>query len=142
MDPSPTQRWSCPQCGREFGRIGQGHFCAPAMTVDQYYAARPAYERAVFEAVREHLESLGPFHVEPVGVGILVKRGRTIIELRPKQRWVSVSFVLNRRVDHPRITRTSRGSGSWCYHAVRAHSADDIDDQVRQWLTESYFGPP
>ncbi len=130
--------WACEVCGREFGKR-QAHVCIPALSVDTYFAARPPGEREIFEAVREHLESLGPVIVEPVGVGILFKGRRTFVELRPKTKWVDLSFGLERRAEHPRITRTTRTQTGRTYHGVRIRSVEDIDDQVRQWLTESYF---
>ena len=131
--------WTCGACGRSFGRKGQGHECAPAMTFDEYFATEPPWEREVFEAVRDHLEALGPVHIEPVSVGILFKKARTFVELRPMARWESVSFLLPRRLRHDRITRTIPMPHGGCYHAIRATRAADIDDQVREWLTESYL---
>ena len=133
MDP-----WACPACGREFARA-RSHVCAPALSVDQYFAARPPEERDIYEAVRNHLESLGPVIVEPVNVGIFFKGRRNFVELRPMAKWVHLSFGLNRRVEHPRITRTSRGANGRAYHGVRIVTAADIDEQVLAWLTQSYF---
>lgn len=129
--------WSCPACGREFGQR-QSHFCAPALPVDAYFSGRPAVEREIFEAVREHLESLGPVIVEPVGVGILFKGKRTFVELRPMAKWVALSIGLNRCAEHPRITRTTKTGTPRTYHGVRIAGPADIDDTVRGWLTESY----
>ena len=129
--------WTCEACGREFG-TRQSHVCAPALSVDTYFAGRPPVEREIFEAVRDHLESLGPVIVEPVGVGILFKRRRTFVELRPKTRWVDLSIGLNYRREHPRITRTVKMSSGRAYHGIRITSPTDIDDTVREWLTESY----
>lgn len=129
--------WTCPACGREFGKK-QSHVCAPALPVDAYFAAHPPVEREIFEAVRQHLESLGPVIVEPVNVGILFKCRRTFVELRPKQRWVDLSIGLNRRIEHPRITRTVRTATGRTYHGIRIMSPSDIDAEVRGWLTESY----
>jgi transposase-like protein len=42
--PNPTP-WTCPACDRHFGRRNQSHTCAPAMSVDAYFAARPAAHR-------------------------------------------------------------------------------------------------
>lgn len=130
--------WTCEACGREFGKR-QSHVCAPALSVDAYFAGRPPVEREIFEVVREHLESLGPVIVEPVGVGILFKVRRTFVELRPRTKWVALGFGLNRRVEHPRITRTTRTNTSRTYHGVNIRSPEDIDDQVLAWLTESYL---
>lgn len=130
--------WACPACGREFGKR-QAHYCAPAMTPDDFFQGRPAAEREIFEAVRQHLESLGPVIVEPVGVGILFKGVRTFVELRPRARWWDLSFGLNRRVHHPRISRTVKTKTARTYHGTRLTSAADVDDTVREWLTESYL---
>jgi hypothetical protein len=130
--------WTCEACGREFGKR-QSHVCAPALSVDAYFAARPPVERAIFERVREHLTSLGPVIVEPVGVGILFKGRRTFVELRPKTKWVDLSFGLDRRIEHERVTRTTRTNTSRTYHGVRLRGPEDVDDLICGWLTESYF---
>src|SRR5438105_9317653 len=103
--------WTCPRCQRQFGRRNQSHECAPAMSLDDYFSTGPERERPIFDAVMEHLDTVGPVHVEPVSVGIFIKRSRTFAELRPKQRWMALSFVLSRTVDHPKIARRMSGSG-------------------------------
>jgi hypothetical protein len=133
--------WLCPECGRQFGRRNQSHECAPAMTLEEYFSTGPDRERPIFEAVMHHLDTVGPVHVEPVSVGIFLKRTRTFAELRPMQRWVALSFVLSRAVDHPRIARKLKGStaGSRTYHVVNVREPAEVDDEVCGWLTESYL---
>jgi hypothetical protein len=130
--------WVCPDCGRQFGRQKQSHDCAPAMTLEEYFSTGPERERPIYEAVKAHLDTLGPVHVEPVSVGIFIKRGRRFVDLRPKQKWVALSFVLPRTVDHPKIARRIV-SGNRTYHVVNARGPEDVDDQVCAWLTESYL---
>ena len=130
--------WSYPACGREFARQ-RSHVCAPALSVDEYFALRPPEERSIYEAVRGHIEALGPVIVEPVNVGIFFKGKRNFVEIRPKTRWVDVTFGLNRVFDHPRFSRTMRSKTARTYYAVRVTSAADIDDELKAWLTESYF---
>lgn len=131
--------WICPNCDRQFGRFQQSHVCVPGMSLDEYYADQPPFHREVAEAVIEHLRSEGDIHVEPVSVGVLIKHGRTIVELRPMKQWLALSFVLPYRVKHPRITRTMKMSGAGgsdaASHVVRVYAVDDIDDQVREWLS-------
>jgi hypothetical protein len=131
-------RWVCPECKREFGRPKQSHECAPAMTVEEYFSTGPPHERPVFEAVLAYVESLGPIHVEPVSVGIFLKSSRSFIELRPKTKWVALSFPLPHPIDHPRIARRMKGSGSTTYFVVNLRTPDDLDDTVKDWLAESY----
>lgn len=111
------------------------------MSEADYFANRPPQEREIYRAVRDHLESLGPVIVEFVDVGIFFKARRNVVELRPKTRWINVGFGLRRPLAHPRITRTTRDQRTGqAWYGVRATSAADIDDQLRDWITESYFG--
>jgi hypothetical protein len=112
------------------------------MTLDEYFSTGPARERPIFEAVLEHLESLGPVLVEPVSVGILLKRRYTFAELRPMVRWVALSFGLSRPLDHPRIARRMKVSDRRTYFVVNLRDPADVDDQVREWLTEAYLDSP
>jgi hypothetical protein len=111
------------------------------MSLDEYLATGPEFEPPIVRAVLDHVESLGPVHVEPVSVGILLKRSFTFAELRPMVRWEALWFAVARRIDSDRITRRL-GSGSKTFHWVRLRSADDVDDDVRAWLTEAYLDAP
>jgi Domain of unknown function (DUF5655) len=109
------------------------------MDLAEYFATGPAHERPVFDAVMTHLRTLGPVHVEPVSVGIFLKRSRPFAELRPMQRWVSLSFALDHELHHPKIVRRMKGSARRTHHVVRLHGPADVDGDVRAWLTESYL---
>ena len=130
--------WTCPDCGRTFQRNRQSHECAPALSLNQYFATGPEWERPIFEAVRAHLESLGPMLIEPVSVGIFIKSNGTLVQLRPKTKWVAMSFPLSHRLTHARITRKPIVSGRKIYHFVNLTSDADVDDELRGWLTESF----
>jgi hypothetical protein len=112
------------------------------MTLDEYFSTGPERERPIFEAVMAHLETLGPVHVEPVSVGIFLKRSHGFAELRPMVRWVALSFRLPHRVDSPKIARRVAMSGDRRWYVVNLRSADDVDDDVRGWLTEAYLDSP
>jgi hypothetical protein len=134
--------WTCPSCERQFGRRNQSHECAPALTVEEYFATGPSFERPIFEVVREHLESLGPVVVEPVQVGVFFKRSRMFAELRPRTRWVVLSFIMPGVVPSDRITRRLPVSANRTYHQMKLREPSDVDDEVRSWLTEAYLSSP
>lgn len=129
--------WICPKCDRSFGRRGQGHECAPAMTLDEYFSTGPDHERPIFDAVMAALDGIGPVHVEPVSVGIFLKHGRSFAQLRPRDKWVNLSFGLARTVREPRI-QTRRAYGNRTHHVVRLFGPDDVDDEIRGWLAEAH----
>jgi hypothetical protein len=109
------------------------------MTLEEYFATGPPFERPVFETVLAHLETLGPVHVEPVSVGIFIKAGGSFVELRPMTRWVALSFPLDRVIDHPRIARKPYVTPTRVFHFVNLRGPEDVDDVVKDWLTEAYL---
>ena len=113
------------------------------MSLEEYFSTGPAHERPVFEAVMAHLSTVGPVHVEPVSVGIFLKQAQTFAQLRPRDRWVALSFSLPREVTHERITRQVVPYAGRYHHVANLHSAADLDDRLRGWLSEAYrLAPP
>jgi hypothetical protein len=112
------------------------------MAIEDYFATGPAHERPVFDAVMSHLGAVGPVHVEPVSVGIFLKRSQTFAQLRPMQRWVALSFSLPRPVRHPTIVRRVVRYGSRYHHVANLAGPEDLDEDLRGWLTEAYLDSP
>jgi hypothetical protein len=112
------------------------------MTLEAYFSTGPAHERPVFDEVMRHLDTVGPVHVEPVSVGIFLKRARTFAELRPMQHWVALSFSLTRRVQHARIVRKPIEYRGRYFLVANVRGADDLDDDLRGWLTQAYLDSP
>jgi Domain of unknown function (DUF5655) len=133
--------WTCPACDRRFARVGQGHECRPVVALADWYAARPDWVRAVCEPVLAHLDDLGDdLFVDPAEVGLIVKRPSSFVELRPRTKWVDLLVKLYRRVEDHRVARTMTGQRSaWTVHVVRLREPADVDEQVQDWLTESYL---
>ncbi len=134
--------WTCPNCQRSFGRRNQSHECLPGMSVDDYFEQRPVWERAIFEEIAEHLELVGDVLIEAVDVGIFFKRARTFAELRPMRNRLRLMVLLSRRMRNPRIARRYEGSGSRAAYCVDLREPAEVDDEVRDWLTEAYLSSP
>lgn len=112
------------------------------MTLEEFFATSPPHERPVVEAVLEFLATLGPIHVEPVSVGVFVKKHGSFVELRTMARWVALWFGLDRTIVHPRIARKPVAAGRRVVHVVNLRSPEDLTDDVRAWLTEAYALAP
>jgi hypothetical protein len=75
--------------------------------------------------------------VEAVGVGVFWKKSRTFVELRGRRKWMVLSFMLDRREEHPRIRQVVGAGGRWS-HFVRVDGPEEVDDELRSWLTASF----
>jgi hypothetical protein len=131
-------RWVCPRCDREFGRVHQSHVCVPGGTVEESFRGRPAAQREIYEALMAHLRELGPVHADAVKVGVFLKRDRKLAEVRPMARSLSLALVLPGRLDHPRVDRSLPISGDRVVHFIRLRRVEEVDDELRAWLTEAY----
>ena len=134
--------WICPDCGRLFGRAGQSHDCAPGLSLEEYFATGPAHERPIFDAVMSHVQTLGEVHADFVSVGVFLKNPRKFAELRPKDRWVAISFSLRRRAQHPTITRKVVEYGARFWHVANVREPGEIDAALLDLLAEAYHDEP
>ena len=139
---APVPAWSCPNCKRQFGRPRQSHECSPAMSLEEYFSTGPEHERPVFEAVMAHLRHVGPVHVEPVSVGIFLKKARTFAELRPLAKWVALSFSLPRAARHKTIKRKVVNYRGRYFHVANVTGPVDLDPDLLGLLTEAYLASP
>ena len=130
-------RWVCPNCEREFASANQAHVCVPGITVDNLLARHPPWVGQIYGAVSEHLSSLGQIH-EAVNVGIFVKSDRKLAEFRPRVRSVQLSLYLPYELSDARIARTLPAAADRVVHMINLISVDQVDDQLRDWLTEAY----
>jgi hypothetical protein len=89
-----------------------------------------------------YLETLGPVHTDIVSVGIFLKNPRKFAELRPKDRWVAISFALRRRATHPTITRKVIEYGAHYWHVANVPTVDDVDADLLVLLAEAYHDEP
>lgn len=109
------------------------------MTLEEYFSTGPSFERPVFDAVMAHVRTLGDPFLEPVSVGVFVKRdGVRVLQLRPMTKWVALGLFLPRTVRDRRIARKPIDAGRIVYHVVNLRGPDDVDDVVRGWITECW----
>jgi len=87
---------------------------------------------------QQHLSSLGPIHEDAVNVGIFVKSDRKLAEFRPRVRSVQLSLYLPYELSDARIARTLPAAADRVVHMINLTSVDQVDDQLRDWLTEAY----
>ena len=109
------------------------------MSLEEYFSTGPSFERAVFEAVMAHLNTLGEPFLEPVSVGVFVKRdGVGVLQLRPMTKWVALCLFMPRSVHDRRISRKPIATPRIVYHVVNVRRPEEVDDVVRGWITEAW----
>jgi len=110
------------------------------MPVEVWLADRTEAQARAAEAVLAVVKRYRGLVVEAVSVGVLVKRERTIVELRPKVRWLDLSFISTATITSRRIAR-SLEMKSCKFYVVHLHDDTDVDAQLRGWLATA-LAPP
>jgi hypothetical protein len=137
-DNRRVARWVCPNCDREFASPNQAHVCVPGIAVDDLLTRHPRWVSEIYGAVIGHLKTLGPVHEDAVNVGIFLKSDRKLASFRPRVRSVLLSFFLPYELTDPRIVRTLPVAAGRIAHMINLTSADQVDNQLQEWLTEAY----
>jgi hypothetical protein len=133
-----VNRWTCPACGRTFGKRAQGHMCLPVRTIDDFIASQPEALQDIFSDVFDFMSRFEDVIIEPGDKYLMLKRSRTFAALTPRRKWVRMWFSLPFAVEHERIQSHERGNDRAIGHAMQLHTAEDVDDTVRAWLVEAY----
>ncbi len=58
--------WKCPNCGREFKKTEQHHFCGEVSTIDDYIADQPEEVRPFLRSIRETIRAAAPNATEKI----------------------------------------------------------------------------
>jgi Domain of unknown function (DUF5655) len=83
-------------------------------------------------------EQLGPVHEDALNVGIFLKSDRKLAEFGPRVRSAQLSLYLPYELIDPRIARTLPTAADRIVHMINLTDADQVDDQLREWLTVAY----
>ncbi len=113
-------------------------------TPDGYFADSPK-GMAVYAAVRELLDGLGPVEVRVTRSHVGFVRGRGFAYLWRPGRWlrhpaaeVVLSFVLDHPLTAARIKEVVHPTARLWIHHVELHDATDVDAEVTDWLTQAH----
>lgn len=114
--------------------------CNPGLSIEEYLADAHPLAGPVHERVLDHLSTLdGDLIVDPVSAGIMYKHDSMFAMLTSKTKWVALNLSLPRRLDSGRVSRKIIDHGPFHYHTFNIDDADEIDDEMRGWLTEAFY---
>jgi hypothetical protein len=114
------------------------------MSLQERLASLDPNQRAICEAALKMLPRIGNVQVEPVRIGLFLKRGSKFASLRLRRCGIRLLVMLPRVLDHPRLSgsRSKTRMPTRIPHATTLRSPADVDADVRSWLAESYASSP
>ncbi len=108
------------------------------MSLAEWLDTSPPHERPVAERLVELVDRLPEAWVEPVQVGLFIKRGSSFAQLRTMTQWTALSLKLTREVTRPEPSRKVSRQGSRYHHVYNLHHPNDLTPDLVELLTEAY----
>jgi hypothetical protein len=129
--------WQCPDCGRTFSRSNQWHSCVRA-TLEDHFADKDPHLLQIFEQLMNELRRTADVELDPVQTSINLRSHSNFAVVYPHRQHLILEFLADREIDSSRIHRTQRLGPMRVSHFVRVASAEDIDEQLVNWLARAY----
>jgi hypothetical protein len=130
--------WICPECGKLFRNRNQWHSCF-TLNLEDHLRNKPETIRNVVLDLISEVELFGPIELNPVKSVIQVKAGATFLSIKPKKDFVELEFQLGEEIDQFPIHKTVKISRNRVLHFIYIQSGEDINDQLKTWLKDSYL---
>jgi hypothetical protein len=108
-------------------------------TVERHLSGRPPEIVALYHRFIELASACGPFTYSVAKSAITLKGARRgFAGARPGNHALSGYLDLQRRVDDPRITRSSPYTGRLYVHQFRIRTPGELDDEFASWIHQAY----
>ena len=129
--------WTCPRCGARLVTRNLWHSCG-RFTLEALLARSDPSLITLAERFVDLVRTLGDVQVLPQKTRLVCVARVRFAGFTPRKDHLVASFALHRWLDSPRVIRTHDYGPRWCAHFVAIRSADDLDDELREWLQESH----
>ena len=106
--------WRCSECGKEFKKMNQDHYCGKLNTIDEYIAGQPAAVQLILHKVREAIRATAPDAVEKISWQMpTFWQGENIIHFAAFQKHIGIyPGDLSRAPFEERLTGYHRTKGA------------------------------
>lgn len=105
--------------------------------MEGHFAGKPTWIHEAFERLLAALREQGQVRVDAVKSSINLASLSHFGGVRVSKSGMTVGFLLQHRIVHPRIARYEELGGRWIGHAVKITRPEDVDAELIRWLAEA-----
>ena len=129
--------WTCPKCGRIFGKGGQMHSCHKVPLENHFKNKEKA--KTIFNAlVRKADSQVGPNKIISLPCCIHLFGTYDYLAALPKKDRLEVRFSSETKIESPRVTQNFPVSSKMYKVCLDLNSEKDIDARLLRWIKTSY----
>ena len=98
-----------------------------------------ASSTAVFEALRQALEGIGPCQIEEKKTSLHIKGPRAaFLGVHPRRNGIRVNIVLPEALQSPRVVKAEQVSANRWHNEIDLLSPTDVDDELTAWIQQAH----
>jgi len=95
--------------------------------------------QTIYNRLLEHIDTFGPFTLNPVKTAVQVKNGATFLSIKLRRVSVQLEFQMKDSVAHPRIDKSFQISRNRVLHFLEIHHPDEVDELLISWIRQAYI---
>ena len=106
--------------------------------VDDHFAGKPPAVRETYDRLLAVLGEIGPVQEDPKKTSIHLVRASALAGIEVRREYLLLNLKADHRIESPRILKTEQLSVRRFHHRVKLSSPQEVDGEIRQWLTDAY----
>lgn len=136
-DMTAEDLWTCPACGRRFGKPNTQHVCG-RYTVQQHLDEATPHALALYRGLLALAAQCGEFFEEATKTGIMLKTPGIFMSIGLKKKGLNCAIWLPEPIHHPRIRSNYPVSNRYAVH-FQIKELGELDGQLKGWLCRAYY---
>jgi hypothetical protein len=107
-------------------------------TIASHFEKTASEVRATYDALLTAARALGPVREEAKKTSIHLVRTTAFAGVATRRNTLNLTLKASHRVESPRIHRAEQSSANRWHIEIRLEGPDDVDPELRQWLSQAY----
>jgi len=133
--------WTCPKCNRIFKNENQPHSCNK-ISLEQHFKHKEQ-AKEIFEYLVNQIKSkIGKCQIISLPCCIHLFGNYDFLAILPKKDKLEIRFNLDRILNSSRLKQSVPVSSKYYKNCVDIFNTKEINDELMQWLTESFYLKP
>jgi len=129
--------WTCPKCGRIFGKAKQPHSCQQIPL--EYHFHGKAMARDLFDFLVAQINGqIGDCQIISIPCCVHLFGTYDFLAVLPKKDGLEIRFALDRQLNTPRLKISVPISAKVFKNCFQISHKEEINSEIIGWLKESY----
>ena len=130
--------WTCPRCGRIFGKEKQPHTCRK-VDLEQHFRNKIKAKDIFDFLVKQINEKIGKCQIISIPCCVHLYGKYDFLAALPKKDRLEIRFSLDKVLNSPRLKQSVPVSSKYFKNCIDLNTKEEVNSELIKWLNEAYF---